>query len=287
MKVSGFTFIRNGSLLGYPFVESIRSILPICDEFVVAVGQGEDDTLERVRGIGSDKLLVLETRWNEKMSDRGFVFAQQKMTAQFSCSGDWAFYLEGDEVVHEADLAAIRGSMERHLDDPRVEALVFDYHHFFGSPEWTAVGPAWYPRAPRILRNTVRSWAPDGLFWVVMDWNQLGRLPRAALAGASIYHYGHVRRIAAMREKNERMGRYWGEEEPLFEGYRIDPEALAPFRGRHPSVLAGWLRSEAEAVFAPDPGYRPTWRDRRHRGIMALERLAGRTLRHRHYRIVA
>ena len=132
MKVSGFTFIRNGSLLGYPFVESIRSILPICDEFVVAVGQGEDDTLERVRGIGSDKLLVLETRWNEKMSDRGFVFAQQKMTAQFSCSGDWAFYLEGDEVVHEADLAAIRGSMERHLDDPRVEALVFDYHHFFG-----------------------------------------------------------------------------------------------------------------------------------------------------------
>ena len=32
MRVSGFTFIRNGTMLGYPFVESIRSALPLCDE---------------------------------------------------------------------------------------------------------------------------------------------------------------------------------------------------------------------------------------------------------------
>ncbi|MGH7953853.1 MAG: glycosyltransferase, partial [Limisphaerales bacterium] len=38
MKVSGFTFLRNGQKFGYPFVESIRSILPIVDEFVVALG---------------------------------------------------------------------------------------------------------------------------------------------------------------------------------------------------------------------------------------------------------
>ncbi|MBM3912615.1 MAG: glycosyltransferase family 2 protein, partial [Sphingomonadales bacterium] len=45
MKVSGFTFIRNAVLLDYPILEAIRSILPLCDEIVVAVGKSEDETL--------------------------------------------------------------------------------------------------------------------------------------------------------------------------------------------------------------------------------------------------
>ena len=35
MFVSGFTFCRNVDKLGYPFVESIRSVLPLVDEFGV------------------------------------------------------------------------------------------------------------------------------------------------------------------------------------------------------------------------------------------------------------
>ena len=112
MKISGFTFIRNGTLLGYPFIESILSALPICDEFIVAVGDSEDDTLARIQAIGSDKIRIIQTQWNEKMQDRGFVYAQQKMIAQYNCTGDWAFYLEGDEVLHEDDLPKIKASME-------------------------------------------------------------------------------------------------------------------------------------------------------------------------------
>lgn len=286
MKVSGFTFIRNGSLLGYPYLDSIRSVLPICDEFVVAVGDSDDDTLERIRAIGSDKLRIIETQWNERMQDRGYVYAQQKMIAQFNCSGDWAFYLEGDEVVHEDDLATVRAAMERNLDDSRVEALVFDYHHFFGSPDWLAVSPGWYRRAPRIIRNTIRSWAPDGLFWVVMDKNKRGRYPNAALVGAPIYHYGHVRSVAAMREKNQRVGKYWGHDHPLFNGYRIDPAALAPFAGTHPAIVRDWLAQEAERVFVPDPAYRPTRKELKHRRMMALERMFGLELSKKHYRLV-
>lgn len=286
MKVSGFTFIRNGTLLGYPYIESIRSVLPICDEFVVAVGSSDDDTLERIRAIGSDKLRIIESQWNEKMSDRGYVYAQQKMVAQFNCSGDWAFYLEGDEVLHENDLEAIRGSMARHLDDRRVEALVFDYHHFFGSPQWRAISPGWYRRAPRIIRNTIRTWAPDGLFWVVMDRNKRGRYPNAALAGAPIYHYGHVRSVAAMREKNQRVGRYWGHDHPLFNGYQIDPEAVAAYAGSHPAIVGDWLAKDAEAHFTPDPDYVPTARERKHRRMMKLERLLGLELSKKHYALL-
>ena len=286
MKVSGFTFIRNGSVLGYPFIESILSALPICDEFVVAVGDSDDDTLKRIQAIQSEKIIIIQTRWNEKMQDRGFVYAQQKMIALYNCSGDWAFYLEGDEVLHESDLPKIRACMEQHLDNPEVEALVFDYLHFFGSPNWIATSPAWYRRECRIIRNTVRTWAPDGLYFLVMDKNKTGRYPKAALVNAPIYHYGHVRSIAAMREKNQRVGRYWKHDHPLFNGYQIDPQALEAFNGEQPSIIQNWLADEAEKEFIPDYQYQPTKREIKHRWAVKLERLLGLELSKKHYKLV-
>jgi hypothetical protein len=44
MKVSGFTFLRNGQRLGCPFAAPIRSILPLVNEFVIALGPCDDDT---------------------------------------------------------------------------------------------------------------------------------------------------------------------------------------------------------------------------------------------------
>src|ERR1700685_1765924 len=113
MKVSAFTFLRNGHKLGYPFMESIRSILPIVDEFVIALGPCEDDTEKSLRAIGEAKIKIINTQWNERMrsdySIKGFVYGQQKSIALFNCTGDWAFYLEGDEVVHENELRKIGG----------------------------------------------------------------------------------------------------------------------------------------------------------------------------------
>ena len=286
MKVSGFTFIRNGTLLGYPFIESICSALPLCDEFVVAVGDSDDDTLARIQAINSDKIIIIPTRWNEKMQSRGFVYAQQKMIAQYNCTGDWAFYLEGDEVLHEDDITQIRSSMEKHLSNPKVEALAFDYLHFFGSPEWLATSPAWYRRECRIIKNTIRSWAPDGLFWVVMDRNRKGRHPQAALVNVPIYHYGHVRSISSMREKNNRVEKYWGNDHPLFNGYEIDPQALTLFTEKHPAIVQTWLANEAEKNFTPNPEYRPTRRELKHRWAMKLERLFSIELSKKHFRLI-
>ena len=286
MKVSGFTFIRNGTLLGYPFVESILSALPICDEFIVAVGDSEDDTLSRIQAIDSDKIKIIPTQWNEEMQDRGFVYAQQKMIAQYNCSGDWAFYLEGDEVLHEDDLPKIKASMEKHLDNPEIEALAFNYHHFFGSPDWVAISPAWYRQECRIIRNNIRSWAPDGLYFVVMDKNKRGRYPKAALIDASIYHYGYVRSINAMREKNQRVGKYWKHDHPLFNGYKIDPKALNEFNGSHPEVAKEWLKKEAESEFHPNKNHQLTRRERKHRLLMGLEKILNTKLNKKHFRLI-
>src|ERR1700722_18790155 len=129
MTISGFTFLRNGQKLGYPFVESIRSVLPLVDEFVVALGPCDDDTEKMLRDIGDAKIKIVNTQWNERIrpdySIKGFVYGQQKSIALFNCTGDWAFYLEGDEVIHENDLPKIRAAMEKHLKDDEVEALGF------------------------------------------------------------------------------------------------------------------------------------------------------------------
>jgi hypothetical protein len=287
-SISGFTFIRNGVELGFPFEASIRSLLPLVDEFVVAVGQGSDDTLERIRAIGDPKIRIVETRWNERMADRGFVYAQQKMIAQYSCTGDWAFYLEGDEVVHEAELDAIRASVDQHHANPAVEALVFDYLHFYGSPQWISISPGWYRRECRLIRNTIRSYAPDGQYWLVTTDHKKGRNPRAALANAHIYHYGWIRRNEDMQKKLDQVSKYWGDTSAVQITYsQFDRRALAPFTGTHPQAVQAWLATEAEQTLNIDPSYQPTPKENKYHLMRQLETLTGLDFSRRHFKLVA
>jgi len=288
VSISGFTFIRNGVDLGFPFEASIRSLLPLVDEFVVAVGQGADDTLARVRAIADPKIRIIETLWNERMADRGFVYAQQKMIAQYSCTGDWAFYLEGDEVVHEGELAAIRASVERHHANPAVEALVFDYLHFYGSPDWISISPGWYRRECRLIRNTIRSYAPDGQYWLVTTDHKRGRNPRAALANAHIFHYGWIRRNEEMQKKLDQVSKYWGEDAAAQITYsQFDRRALRAFTGTHPLAVQEWLATEAEPVLNIDPGYKPTPKENKYHFMRQVETLTGLDFSRKHFKLVA
>ena len=286
-SISGFTFIRNGVELGFPFEASIRSLLPLVDEFVVVVGKSNDDTLARIHAIGSPKIRVIETIWNERMADRGFVYAQQKMIAQFACTGDWAFYLEGDEVVHEAELANIRASVDQHHTNPAVEALVFDYFHFYGTPEFVANSPAWYRRECRLIRNTIRSYAPDGQYWLVTSNHKKGRNPQAALANAHIYHYGWVRSNEAMQKKLDQVSKFWSHGAPTVRYSQFDAQVLQPFTGTHPELVKPWLESSAEKSFTIDPDYKLTKREKRHRWLMKLEKMFGLDFSRKHFKLVA
>jgi glycosyltransferase involved in cell wall biosynthesis len=290
MKVSGFTFLRNGQKLGYPFVESIRSILPIVDEFVVALGPCDDDTEKLLRAIGDPKIRIIPTQWNERIqpdySVKGFVYGQQKSIALFNCTGDWAFYLEGDEVVHENDLQKIRGAMEHYLNDDQVEALAFDYLHFYGNANTYAWSPGWYRTEVRILRNTIPAWGPEGLFFVVMDTHKKGHYPRAALTGATIYHYGWVRSETEMNLKTDAVAKFWSEgPAPTVDYRQVDAVPLRRFTGTHPKVVQHWL-PPGEGIFQPDPNYRLSSREKKHRIMLKLEQWFGFRFNKKHYRLV-
>lgn len=291
MRVSGFTFLRNGEKLGYPFERSIRSILPIVDEFIVALGPCDDGTRERLAAMREPKLRIIDTTWNERLrndySIRGFNYGQQKSIALFNCTGDWAFYLEGDEVVHEDDLPVIRTSLERYAEDDRVEALVFDYLHFYGNTRTLAWSPRWYRRAPRIIKTSIPVWAPKGLFFIVLDNHKRGRYPRAAHSGARIFHYGYVRSEAQYNAKTADTEIYWRRKKACPESRqtrydRIDPKTLREFNGTHPAPIAGFF-PEPEAPFQTDPSYRLSRRERRHRIALWLEKRFGFQLNHNHF----
>ena len=290
MKVSGFTFLHNGQKLGYPFVESIRSILPIVDEFVIALGPCDDDTEKMVRDIDDPKIRILPTQWNERIqpdySVKGFVYGQQKTIALFNCTGDWAFYLEADEVVHENDLPTIRAAMEKHLDDGRVEALAFDYLHFYGNANTLVWSPGWYRSEVRVIRNTIPAWSSEALFFNVVVGHKKSRYPRAASAGATIYHYGWVRSEAQMNLKSAAVHKYWDDQPAAKVDYsKIDPATLKLFTGTHPKIVQSWL-PPAGGLFPTDPNHRLTSREKKHRFMLRLEQWLGIRFDKKHYQLV-
>jgi hypothetical protein len=285
MTISAFTFIKNGEMLGYPFIESIKSILTIVDEFVINVGNSEDNTLELIKDIESEKIRIIESKWNDKMKDRGYVYGQQKMIAQFNCSSDWAFYLEGDEVVHEEDLDKIKQTCQKYVDDDSVEAVTFDYFHFYGNANSYLDSPGWYRREARIIKNSVRTYAPDGLFWLVIDKNKIGRYPNAVHSGANMYHYGWVRSEEQMNLKSQKVQKYWNKKHKSIDYSQIDQDIIKEFKGSHPQIVKDWL-PKVDGIFQADKSYKLTKKDKKHRLMIKLENLFGLELSKKHYKIV-
>ena len=285
MKVSAFTFIKNGQVLGYPFLQSIKSVLPIVDEFVINVGESEDDTLALIESISSSKIRIIYSKWNDSMKDRGFVYGQQKMIAQYNCTGDWAFYVEGDEVYHENDLEKIRESMKVNLNDQNVEALVFDFIHFYGNSNSYINSPGWYRSEARIIRNSVRSYAPDGLFWLVLDSNKEGRYPKARHTGAICYHYGWVRSEEQMNLKSKKVKKYWGENYEKIDYSQMDQSIIKEFKGTHPEIIKNWLPKES-GIFKTNTNHKLTKKQKKHRLMIKLEKFFGIELSKKHYKLI-
>jgi hypothetical protein len=285
MKVSAFTFIKNGQILGYPFIQSIQSILPIVDEFVINVGQSEDDTLKIVDSISSSKIRIIKSKWNESMNERGYVYGQQKMISQFNCTGDWAFYIEGDEIYHENDLNQIKLSMQSHLNDPQVEALVFDFIHFYGNANSYLNSPGWYRSEARIIKNSVRSYAPDGLFWLILESNKKGRYPRAKHTGVSCYHYGWLRSEEQMNLKSSKVQKYWGGNPALIDYSQMDQSIIKEFKESHPNIIQDWLPKQ-EGIFKADSSYKLTLKQKKHRILIIFENFFGLDLSKKHYKLV-
>jgi hypothetical protein len=202
MKVSGFTFIRNAIKFDYPVVEAIKSVLPACDNFIVAVGNSDDNTLEFIKSIDEQKIRIIETTWDDsqemKIGGKVYALETDKAFQAIPVDSDWAFYIQGDEVVHERYLGKIYSSMERWKDDKIVDGLLFNYLHFYGSYDYIGVSPKWYGHEIRVIKN-------NKSFYSFRDAQGFRKYKNKKLnvkpVDAYIYHYGWVKEPGTMMKK--------------------------------------------------------------------------------------
>ncbi len=259
MKVSGFTFVRNAIDLYYPVAEAIRSALPLCDEFIVAAGDSTDATTELIRAIDDPKIKIIETVWDRSQFVGGATNAQQTNIALNACSGDWAIYVQADEVLHEDDYDVLHERMTTYLDDRRVDGFLFEYRHFFADYDHYMDCHPWYRREVRLVRNRVG----------VQSWHSAQGFRRGKTkiqvvpADARIHHYGWVRPPLQMSNKARALATFHigadaaAKEHPpgAYDYGRLF--GRVPFRGTHPAVMR-------DRIAECDWQVRPTRTRRRH-----------------------
>jgi hypothetical protein len=259
VKVSGLTILRDAVRLGYPFEASIRSLLPLVDELIVAVAEGEDGTWEAVQAVGDSRLRPFRTRW-ELGAKGALVLSEQTNLALARCSGDWAMYLQADEVLHEDDLDTVRAAMQRHLHR-RTEGLLFDYLHFWGDDrhvvdDWLR----FYPRAVRAVKPGSGAESSGDACGFRCRRGEGTRGLLKARSGARIFHYGWC------NPPELQMTRIRNLTEDIFGGPRgghtpasvFTGVVARPFTGAHPRTI-GAAAHPGRDTARPRSARLPAW----------------------------
>ncbi|GGI22881.1 glycosyltransferase family 2 protein [Pedobacter mendelii] len=291
MKVTGFTFIKDAIVNDYPIKEAILSVLPLCDDFIVALGNSTDETSALVKSINPEKIRTIDTVWNESLKEGGHVFADEtnKALAAISKDADWVIYIQGDEAIHENYLPLIKKEMEAELNNNSIEALLLNYKHFYASYDYLAESRRWYRREVRILKNLpgIHSYK-DAQGFRIND-----RKLNVKLIDAYIYHYGWVKPPKGLQGKVRNFNQYYQTEEWIEQNYPVqntfdmhNADRLVHFKGTHPEVLKLRIES-ANWKFEQDLTKQTPKMNFRRRLLQKIEDLTGlRLFEYRNYKIV-
>jgi hypothetical protein len=250
MKVSGFSFIRNAQKYGYPIVEAIQSILPVCDNFYIAVGNSDDNTLELIKSIDPQKVNIIETRWDDSLRQGGRVLALEtdKAFSVIPSDTDWAFYIQGDEVLHEKYIPVVMEAMLRWKDDKTVDGLLFKYRHFYGSYDYVGSSERWYPHEIRVIKNNKKIYSYRDAQGFRKNINEKLQVKPI---DAYIFHYGWVKDPRVQNDKVKNFEKLYKSDEKVTPLYQNSKEfdyscidSLALFEGTHPTVMYNLIKNK-------------------------------------------
>ncbi|MDP2338370.1 MAG: glycosyltransferase family 2 protein [Bacteroidota bacterium] len=239
VTVCGFTFVKNAVKLDFPLVESILSALPLCDKFVVVVGDSADGTRELIEKIGNSKIQIIDSVWDESQKTGGRVYALEtdKAFQAVALEYDWCLYIQADELLHEEDYPKIQDALNEWHKHPDVEGLLFNYFHFYGSYDYVAASRKWYRKEIRIIRNdkSIQSYRD------AQGFRKQGKKLTVVPVDATVYHYGWVRPPALMQKKCEAVKKYYSGTTNVSQAFEFDYEqnfdVLTKFVGTHPEVM--------------------------------------------------
>ena len=249
MFVSGFTIARNVVKADYPLKEAVFSILPLCDEMIIAVGKSDDETLAYIQSFNSSKIKIIETVWDDSLREGGQVlaFETNKAMDAISPQADWCFYIQADECLHEQYLKTIKSQMLKYQNQMEVEGFLFNYTHFYGSYDYIADSRHWYRKEIRIVRNdrSIRSYKD------AQGFRKNNQKLKVKEASASIFHYGWVKHPKQQLEKLKQARKLWHSDDFLEKEYAdLDEydfskvDSLSLFQGTHPEVILERIKNK-------------------------------------------
>ena len=128
--LSGYTTTKDCVSQGYPYIESIKSMLSFCDQVVVVDGGSNDGTWEALVELSDseERLLVHQNArdWNHP---RFAVFdGLQKALARALCTSSFCWQQDSDEIVHSNDYGKIRELINQFPNNVDLVALpVIEY----------------------------------------------------------------------------------------------------------------------------------------------------------------
>ncbi|MDI1233073.1 MAG: glycosyltransferase family 2 protein [bacterium] len=249
MFISGFTIARNVVKADYPIREAIYSILPLCDEVIVAVGKSEDSTLEFIKSFNEPKIKIIETIWDDALREGGKVLAIETDKAKQAINprADWCLYIQADECLDDRTRDNLKIQLEKYQNDSNVEGLLFDYTHFFGSYNYRGDSRNWYRHEIRVVKN----WASIHSYKDAQGFRIDGRKLKVKKANATIFHYGWVKNPELQLEKLKQARKLWHSDEFLekeyenMQVYDFDQvDSLEKYNGHHPEVMKARIAAQ-------------------------------------------
>ena len=252
--ISGFTFIKNGLTLGYPFLESTKTIEPLCGEVIINVGfedkncKIDDGTYEYLRdNLNSKKYKFVKSWWDPNISSQGLILSQQTNIALSKCVGNTCQYIQGDEAIHEDDLSNIEAGHKELNDRNDIFGLIFKYIHFYGNTNIYRHTRSVYRREVRAIKNgqNIISWK-DAQGFRFKNKTKIA----AKLIDARIFHYGWARPQEIMNKKIESFEKlYHGKEHKQEEAFAYKKIwGLKKFEGEPPQLLKDWVKENTHPI---------------------------------------
>ena len=129
--ISAFMVIRNGISQGYPFIESIKSALPIVDEFLISDGYSDDNTYETLlKCFGNEKKIKLyRDKWDRK-STNGSSLRNALNKVRYRCKYDYILEVDANEIIPAENIDLIKSLPILYPDH---EIFAFPYYQIIGS----------------------------------------------------------------------------------------------------------------------------------------------------------
>lgn len=261
LKLSACTLIKNANKFDYPVVESIKSLLPFVDEYIINVGESDDGTEALIAGNfdHNKKVKLYFTKWETKEFGTSF-FSSQTNFAIDKCTGDYIIYLQADEAVHEEYGHKLRALAEE-IDQNNKQGATFNYYHFEKAPNLIRKtykdGYDAYDKEIRLFKNNGQlvSFGDGQSFCFVEDLLDprgpqpaLHRPERFVESDLYIYHYGYLKDPKKLLSKKKELEQFYKVSEPTREEKILGDnkgnyifstdDKLKPFLGSHPKVMA-------------------------------------------------